>query len=553
MRALLLALAATLLMAAPSQADVTASDIDDPADDTFVLDDESGGNVSVSGMATASNPGTDQVDIICTYLRDGTPDGADATATVTVQNNGTFSADVPLSVLNQQPCRLRAVPAGMTPANFTAFTGPRIGVGERHLHTVPGGWGNYSLTMNSLSGLATLEDPSFCGVEGLGALDPTTLNHVFVFGCGDQLNERDAAASPTRSEVRVDGKDAYFTSPLSNLGATGFPTDPFPALSYDTATGLGSVSSQQTLASCTPGSGFPPSSGNCSGAAPAGVRVDHTGSPLGNGHLITTSDTFVSVDSRSHDLDLLFENESQAGVVTWRFPGQSSFAAHATGDVVSSFPGGPGATLLDQGGQSFGVFTWGAPPSDARFSNAGSFETHYLLHIAPDCPATIRFGWGYAFTQGEVDALTPDALSAVTTAPASCPSSGPSGAAPVPISQHVTSARLGRVKVGGDGTVTVLVNVTDPGSASGTETAVVPRGAKKKRTKKLVVSRARKVASKAGQVKLVLRLNRKGKSILRAKHKLPVTLALTFKPSVGAATKLAPKHLTLKLRRTHKK
>jgi hypothetical protein len=88
---------------------------------------------------------------------------------------------------------------------------------------------------------------------------------------------------------------------------------------------------------------------------------------------------------------------------------------------------------------------------------------------------------------------------------------------------------------------------------SGTETAVVPRGAKKKRTKKLVVSRARKVASKAGQVKLVLRLNRKGKSILRAKHKLPVTLALTFKPSVGAATKLAPKHLTLKLRRTHKK
>ena len=58
-----------------------------------------------------------------------------------------------------------------------------------------------------------------------------------------------------------------------------------------------------------------------------------------------------------------------------------------------------------------------------------------------------------------------------------------------------------------------------------------------------------KRVTKAGTVKLVLKLNKKGKKVFRAKHTLRVTLALTFKPTGGSAAKLAPKHLTLKLKK----
>jgi hypothetical protein len=555
MRAPLLALMATLLLAVPAHADVTASTITTPADPTFPLDDETSGHVTVSGTATHNDMG-DQVDIVCTYVRDdGNPDYSQPATGVAVDDtDGSFSASVPLQPLTQYACRLRAIPSGSIPSDLTPFNGPRIGVGERHLNAITGGWSNYSLGINSMSGMAVLEDPSDCGVEALSALDPVTLRHAQVFSCGDALEALNLGPPYTRSEVRVDGKDAFFTHEFNDLGDMSYPLDPLPTINYDTSNGLGSVSSQQTLAFCTPG-GFPPSAGNCSGFAPSGVRVDHAGAPLGSGHLITTSETFVSTDGQAHDLDLLYENSSGQTVVTWRFPGESAYADHVAGDVLSAFPPGVGATLLNQlGGQSVGVFTWSGPPADVRFAESGDFETHYVLHVTPDCPGTIKFAWGYAFTQNEVDALTPGALSAVTLPAASCPTS-PGQGNPPPAGGGGTKlrAKFGRVKIGGDGTVTVLVNVPDAGSVSGLETAVVPRSAKKKRTKKLVVSRARKSASVAGQVKLVLKLNKKGKRIFRLKHKLPVTLAVTYKPSAGSGNKLS-KHLTLKLKkpRRHK-
>jgi hypothetical protein len=509
------------------------------------VDDGTGGHITVSGTATADNPGTDQVDVYCYFSHDGQVDFQGG-VTATVQNDGSFSANVPLNQLDGETCRLRAVPSGTFPSNLTPFTGPRIGVLQRFVNTITGGWQTYSLGLNSLSGIAVLDDPSFCAVEDMKALDPSTLNHSLVFACGDSLHDRDLSSPSTRSEIQVDGKDAYFAVTLFDANGTRYPLDPLPALSPDTSTGLGSVSSQEALSFCAPGGGFPTSASNCSDFAATGVRLDHTGAPLGSGHLLLTSDTFVSVDGNAHDLDLLYETGANQNTSTWRFPGQSSFAGHTT-DVVSGFSAGAGATLLDQSGASFGVFAWSAPPESVRFNEPADFEAHYVLHIAPGCPATIKFAFGYAFTSGEVNALTPPALDAVNVESSSCPSSGP--IPPVPPPPHVTSAKLHRVKIGGDGTVTVLVDVTDPGSVSAVETALVPRSARKK-TKRLVVSKARKTAAVAGQVKLVLKLNRKGKKLLRTKHRLPTTLAVTYKPTSGAGSKLT-RHLKLKAK-SHK-
>jgi hypothetical protein len=552
MRALLLAVGAALFMAAPAQAEVTSSDITTPADATFPLDDETGGHVTVSGTATITST-DEQVDITCTYAHEGSPDNIGGVSSVPVSDvDGSFSANVPLQSINQFPCRLRAVPAGTIPGDLTPFTGPRVGVGERHLHTVTGGWGNYSLAMTPLSGATVLEDPSFCGSEGIYAMDPATLDHTLVWGCGDSLEKQDYAAPPTRSHVQVDGKNAYFTNTFADLGDLSYPTDPLPTITYDSSTGLGSVSSRQTLAFCTPGGGFPTNSTNCSGFAPAGVRVDHTGGTLEDGKLTTTSDKFVSVDGHAHDLDLLVGNGSGWADSSFKFPGQSSFAAHTTGDVLSGFPAGPGATLLDQNGHtSFGVLAWSGPANDVRFADADNFETRYLVHVPACGVAEIRFAWGAGFTMGDVNALTPAALAAVNAPPPTAPpcgggASGGQPSSPPPAGPTKLLAKLGKVTAGKNGTVTVAVNAPAAGGLSAVETTTVPRAAKK-RTKKLTVSRARKSITKAGKVKLVLKLNKKGRKLFRAKHRLRVTVAVSYKPTAAIGNKLT-KRLTLKRR-----
>src|SRR4051794_36139295 len=120
-RSLPLAVAlAVLILAAPAQAAVTASTVSSPSDPHFVLVDfdQPRPTIMVAGTATGSG----SLDIVCQrgsdpyVLADGVP----------VAANGTFAlADVPLNALPGTqtptlpgvPCRLRAWPAGTTPAN----------------------------------------------------------------------------------------------------------------------------------------------------------------------------------------------------------------------------------------------------------------------------------------------------------------------------------------------------------------------------------------------------------------------------------------------------
>jgi Glucodextranase, domain B len=132
-----------------------------------------------------------------------------------------------------------------------------------------------------------------------------------------------------------------------------------------------------------------------------------------------------------------------------------------------------------------------------------------------------------------------------------------------PPSGKVGGARAafkGKIKIGGDGTVTVNVTVGNAGVISGVETATVPRGSSaviqkpraRPRARKITVSKGTRRTSKAGTVTLVLKLNKKGRALLRKKHKLSVSLAVTWKPTGGATQKLKPKHLTLKQRKARK-
>ena len=81
-----------------------------------------------------------------------------------------------------------------------------------------------------------------------------------------------------------------------------------------------------------------------------------------------------------------------------------------------------------------------------------------------------------------------------------------------------------------------------------------PRGSRAAaaRKQKKLVKPARKVATKAGPVKLKLHLTKRGKRVLKHKHKLKVRLAISFTPTGGTKkTELAK--LTIKAKKKHKR
>src|SRR4051812_21440864 len=121
---------AVLAIAAPAQADVTASTISSPADPHFVLVDYEApfpATINVAGTATGSG----NVNIVCER-----GDHADLLAVAPVAANGTFAlADVPVNLGSTtipddagEMCRLRALPVGPVPTNLAPFAGPRLGV-----------------------------------------------------------------------------------------------------------------------------------------------------------------------------------------------------------------------------------------------------------------------------------------------------------------------------------------------------------------------------------------------------------------------------------------
>ena len=100
----------------------------------------------------------------------------------------------------------------------------------------------------------------------------------------------------------------------------------------------------------------------------------------------------------------------------------------------------------------------------------------------------------------------------------------------------------------GNGFTTVTVQVPGPGTVSAqqtTGTARVSAAAKKK--KPALVKKAKKVATKAGPVKLKIKPTEAGKRVLRRKKKLTVRMRFTFTPT-GGTPNSKTKKITIKRR-----
>lgn len=397
-----------------ARAAITGSQITTPSNPSFFMADEDASSqaLAISGTTTGGNPAGDTVDVRCYF--GGT--SVKVKGNVPLNSNGSFS--VPTADLNkliELTCQLRAVPAGTTPADLTPFAGPVIGVGDRETSKVSGGANNgkaYDYNLDAQQQTAAFDYVSLgsCGLHDGFLYGPAYANTTVTFACNAGLERADTPSTPTRSELQIDGVNAYAPAQafFINSSAAGFPslTDTY---TVDKATGNVVVQETDPLVKCT-GATYPPSQTSCATFVSTGVTDNRTITQDHDGHISWITDVFKSTDGKAHSLDLLWENNQRfwgasgdSSKLEYEFPGESSFSTHATGATVS-LPSSPGAifTRMHSAAEGDtatgqGAIVYDRPATAAKFTAVTTLGSEFTLHQSGNVPAggSTRFRFAY--------------------------------------------------------------------------------------------------------------------------------------------------------------
>jgi hypothetical protein len=402
-----------LVVTPAAHAAITASQITTPANPSFFVADEdaSSQTVAIAGTTTGAGGG-DKVDLRCYFGGMSVK----VKSNVPLSSNGSFS--VPAADLNkllELTCQLKAVPAGQTPADLTPYSGPVVGVGERETSKISGGANNgkaydYILDAQQLTAAFDYASLGSCGLHNGFLYDSTYANTTVTFACNGGLLSADSPAAPTRSELQVDGANAYAPTQafFINSGGAGLPalTDTY---TVDKATGNVVIQETDPLVECSSAT-YPPTTGSCATYVSAGVTDDRTITQDHDGHISWVTDTFKSTDSKAHSLDLLWDDNQQffgpsgdSSQLEYEFAGESSYSTHATGSTLS-LPPTPGAILIRMHGAADGdtatgqgAIVYDRPVTAAKFTRVTPVDSEFTLHQTGEVPAgrTTRFRFAY--------------------------------------------------------------------------------------------------------------------------------------------------------------
>lgn len=413
-----------------AHAAITGSHVTTPANPSFFIADEDASTqtFAISGTASGGSPATDKVDIRCYYASTFTT----VAGSVALHTDRSFS--VPSADLNKildTTCRLRAVPAGSSPANLAPFSGPVIGVGDRQSAKVSGGTNNgkvYDFHIDSQQTTAANEYSSVGEGDVYDAflLDPTYFATTNTYASGHSLF---ATALPTRSELQVDGANAYppYQAKQIDADATGLP-----ALSYsyglDAHTGDLVIHVTEPLVRC-PSTTFPPTATSCASFVPTGVTDVETITEDHGGHVSWITDVFTSTDGHAHAVDLLWDNgqhfygaSGDSSQVEYEFPGHTGFSTHLTGDSLA-LPPFPGTILIRMHGAADGdtgtgqgAIVYDRPATEAAFDFISNAFNEFTLHQSVTVPAAgttrLRFAYVQDFHAANVASLAQTATTA---------------------------------------------------------------------------------------------------------------------------------------------
>ena len=115
-------------------------------------------------------------------------------------------------------------------AGLGPFAGPVIGVGERESSKVAGGANDgkvvgYSFDAQQQTGAFDYASLGACGLSDGYLYDSTLRNTTITFNCNSALLDADSP-TPTRSELQIDGANAYDPSSAAtiNPGGAGMPS-----------------------------------------------------------------------------------------------------------------------------------------------------------------------------------------------------------------------------------------------------------------------------------------------------------------------------------------
>lgn len=402
-----------LVVTPSAHAAITASQITTPSNPSFFIADEDAVSqpFTVSGTTT-NGTANDSIDLRCYF--GGT--SIKVKGNVPLSSDGSFS--VPAADLNKilgLTCQLKAVPAGQNPADLTPFAGPVIGVGSRETSLISGGNNNgeaydYALDAQQQTGAFDYASLGGCGLHDGFLYDAAYANTTITFACNGGLLGGDSPNTPTRSELQVDGANAYAPAQafLVNSNGAGLPalTDSY---TLDAATGNVVIQETDPLVKCSDPT-YPPTSSSCATFVSTGVTDNRTITQDHDGHISWITDTFTSTDSKAHSLDLLWDENEQffgpsgnSSLIEYEFPGEGTYSTHATGDTVS-LPSSAGAIFLRmQGaadgdlGTGQGAIVYDRPATAARFTSVTNFGSEFTLHQTGNVPAggSTRFQSAY--------------------------------------------------------------------------------------------------------------------------------------------------------------
>ncbi len=412
---------AALVFAAPaSAAPITGSSITSPANDTelFYDGDSGAGSVTVRGTVTGASS-TSTGDLLCYSLNDSS---FVKLATGINVSTGAFALSVSLSPVAERVCRLALVPAGTTPthAAAAAFAGPAISISAQFSYSTNGSQWGYDILTGRLQWSYELDSLGQCPLFASWSTDPLSLGSYELFS-GDACLPQSSGIAPelqTRSALQVDGLNAYAPGAIGALakqgggltGEAGFEPLAYSA-SFDPAYDTVTINETDIPMICDPPGGFPPTASSCPSLHDSGIEVQQTTTVLPGGQVARISQRFTSVDGHPHTIDSLFSqsvgSSSSGALPGFAFPGQNSFASHATPDVFTLFPPGPGSIVVvpdSTAGAStsnpIGAITYSRPPVQADFISAkGAHQATFVMHYTDSVAAggTVEYDW--SFTQ----------------------------------------------------------------------------------------------------------------------------------------------------------
>jgi hypothetical protein len=448
----------SLASASAASAAITQSQVTAPADQTYLIEDR---DSPAPIMVTGTSDGTtgDSVDIRCYY---GVTSFVVATG-VAVNPGGTFSKSVALSTFTASPgtyphpsCVLRAVVGGTTPAappgSASPFGGPHVYVGARQSNLVTSGPNNgvaydYYITRAQQGGFMDYDSLGGCGLDDSYVFDPTTgASSSALFYCNDWFYIRNGAptasagkTASTRSELRVDGVDAYASAGAyyvpksfspSYGGVPGIPpltqTD-----SVDPLTGNLKITEAEAIVKCSPAPTYPPTAASCTSFVPTGVTFERTIIQDHLGRMTTIRDRWSSADGLEHLLDMQVAQQQHGALkdTGYQFPWVSAdFATRAAGDTIPAAPAGPGSIFI-RGSNAApdgdtthprGAITFAAGPEGGQFAQGQAasstmwdwFELNYRRTIPANGSIAMGFAYSNAFAQVEVQSMASSAEAA---------------------------------------------------------------------------------------------------------------------------------------------